>query len=473
MLASDKARYRGPARGAQGNALKTLLGIPFALGVDRAGDHRLGRGAPRAAGEHRRGRRCGRRPRHRPGRARGHVGDGAAARDHGRRRRRWAFGAALVNPHATITVDYLDYSDADSEPVFYKPSDQRGRSGHLAPASPHWYDRAAFAALVGAYIRDDRPRPAPMCRLASSSPSSTACPAPRSRRRSERRRPGITHLSQLSGRDDVIDALHDAMLTHAKPTPPGRLGAVGAEHYGRLLDTAYGVRRFWYKTAIERRRGAVGDRGRGRRHRRAGPNLVRRQSRSPRSATRWAARCLTADGEYYVGSARTRFSPRRGRLAAPRRRGPRVARQRSSSTRARSRWSSRPHRGAAAKALDEATKTLRREAEQRRKDARKAERAPQRARDEADKAERQNGWTLKDAVFEVLPEAKRRAGDTVAVRTLFYKVRPLIQQFTDDELDYAYFSQTPAARISAHRRRAARPVLRGARRAAPPARRRR
>ena len=33
MLVSDKARYRGPARGAQGNALKTLLGIPFALGV--------------------------------------------------------------------------------------------------------------------------------------------------------------------------------------------------------------------------------------------------------------------------------------------------------------------------------------------------------------------------------------------------------------------------------------------------------
>ena len=33
VLASDKARYRGPARGAQGNALKTLLGIPFALEI--------------------------------------------------------------------------------------------------------------------------------------------------------------------------------------------------------------------------------------------------------------------------------------------------------------------------------------------------------------------------------------------------------------------------------------------------------
>ena len=45
-------------------------------------------------------------------------------------------------------------------------------------------------------------------------------------------------------------------------------------------------------------------------------------------------------------------------------------------------------------------------------------------------------------MFEVLPEAKAAAGDTVAARTLYYKVRPLIQQYTDDELDYAYFSQT-------------------------------
>jgi DNA topoisomerase VI subunit B len=32
-LVSDKAAYRSPARGAQGNALKTVLGTPFALGI--------------------------------------------------------------------------------------------------------------------------------------------------------------------------------------------------------------------------------------------------------------------------------------------------------------------------------------------------------------------------------------------------------------------------------------------------------
>src|SRR5215208_4493130 len=32
-LTSDKAHYRSPTRGAQGNALKTIIGIPHALGV--------------------------------------------------------------------------------------------------------------------------------------------------------------------------------------------------------------------------------------------------------------------------------------------------------------------------------------------------------------------------------------------------------------------------------------------------------
>ena len=42
----------------------------------------------------------------------------------------------------------------------------------------------------------------------------------------------------------------------------------------------------------------------------------------------------------------------------------------------------------------------------------------------------------------MLPEAKAAAGHIVAARTLYYKVRPLIQQYTDKELDYGYFSQT-------------------------------
>ena len=92
--------------------------------------------------------------------------------------------------------------------------------------------------------------------------------------------------------------------------------------------------------------------------------------------------------------------------------------------------------------LDKATKVLRKEAERRRKDASKAARDEQRAREEAAREERKDQPTIKDAVFGVLPAAKAAAGLIVAVRTLFYKVRPLFQKRTDKELDYKYFSQT-------------------------------
>ena len=88
MLVSDKARYRGPARGAQGNALKTLLGIPYALDVaepviiESTGiRHELQVSS-------RPGRRCRRHPRDDRQRPHGgHIGDRAAARRPGYRRR--------------------------------------------------------------------------------------------------------------------------------------------------------------------------------------------------------------------------------------------------------------------------------------------------------------------------------------------------------------------------------------------------
>lgn len=52
-------------------------------------------------------------------------------------------------------------------------------------------------------------------------------------------------------------------------------------------------------------------------------------------------------------------------------------------------------------------------------------------------------WTLKAAVFAVLPEAKTAAGLIVAARTLYYKVRPRLQKLagTDTVLKYHYFAQ--------------------------------
>jgi hypothetical protein len=53
-------------------------------------------------------------------------------------------------------------------------------------------------------------------------------------------------------------------------------------------------------------------------------------------------------------------------------------------------------------------------------------------------------WTVKEAVFQVMKEAARRASADFtlpySVRQLYYQVRPLAQEYTDKELSYAYFT---------------------------------
>ena len=218
---------------------------------------------------------------------------------------------------------------------------------------------------------------------------------------------------------------------------------VGGEHYRRLLDDTYGVRRFWFKTAALTVDGvpwivevAVADTEKPGRtwfacnHAPAfGDPLGRTWLDAGDVHTFGAESFLAVAGVepldhraavVHVICAATQFVDKgKVALVVP----PAVAEQ-------------------AAAALDAATKTLQREADQRRKDARRADRAERRARDEAAKAQREDDWSIKDAVFEVMPEAKEAAGAVVDARTLYYKVRPRIQKFTDKELNYSYFSQT-------------------------------
>ncbi len=103
---SDKAAYRAPTRGAQGNALKTVLGIPCALGhhapieieacgvrhaitlwVDPAGELQIDRDCmpmPTA---------CGTR-----------ISATIPARDQEFWPARWASAFALANPHASVKI---------------------------------------------------------------------------------------------------------------------------------------------------------------------------------------------------------------------------------------------------------------------------------------------------------------------------------------------------------------------------------
>src|SRR5579871_3727162 len=96
-------------------------------------------------------------------------------------------------------------------------------------------------------------------------------------------------------------------------------------------------------------------------------------------------------------------------------------------------------RDAIAKVLWRVTKSLYEEEERRRKDAARQERQMSRRSSEED-----SEFTLKEAVFYVLPEAWQAAAGTLGIasaRTLYYQVRPRIQPYTSKDLDFNYFSQ--------------------------------
>ena len=71
---------------------------------------------------------------------------------------RWAYGAALVNPHATISVTEQADDGEDADPIIYKSAGQGwSKWTPSSPSSPHWYDTAAFLALVYSYIHEHPP----------------------------------------------------------------------------------------------------------------------------------------------------------------------------------------------------------------------------------------------------------------------------------------------------------------------------
>ena len=114
------------------------------------------------------------------------------------------------------------------------------------PSSPHWYDLPAFSALVHSHIRqtEHTGKDVPLGGFITEFDGASGSTKQRAIRAVV---PGVTHLSGLEGRDDLIAALHDAMLDHAKPTQPKRLGPVGKDHLRRMLN-GYAVRDLWYKS---------------------------------------------------------------------------------------------------------------------------------------------------------------------------------------------------------------------------------
>ncbi|MGH3547089.1 MAG: ATP-binding protein [Pseudonocardiaceae bacterium] len=458
VLVSDKAAYRSPTRGLQGNALKTIVGIPFALGVDvpvvieaRGVRHEI------AVSLDPGGNVVVRHDRQPSARTVGTAVTVTLPRSAGEDEldefdpAGWARSFALVNPHAAIQLAYTgEPGPADS----YKSTVGEGWSKPV-PSDPHqihWYDQAALTRLVFTHIgaAEAGGRDLPVGEFVRQFAGLTSTIKAK---KVAAALPNVTHLSDLRTAPQQIPVLLAAMQDNCRAPKPTVLGSVPEEHYRQVLDRRYGVRRWWFK-----RKPLVVD-GAGlpwvievavadteepgdvfyavNYSPTFGDPLSRTSLRSPEgTTTEGAASFLLScdalpdfdnDGcravvVHLISPAMEFVDKGKVALVVP----PAVAE-------------------AAAGVLAFVAKTLRTETQAAQRDARKAQRHREQRRQRVARVNAASSPSLRDAVFSVLPEsyAKASGPDALPVsdRTLYYQVRQAIQQFTDRELTQSYCSK--------------------------------
>jgi hypothetical protein len=436
-LTSDKALYRSPCRGAQGNALKTIVGIPFALGVTdpvviEAADvrHVITVGLDLAGNV-----------------KVGHVREGSPQRagtsvtvtlpcDLEVDVAGWVAGYALVNPHATFSVVGLGDGREPVAPETYKATAGEGwrKPVPTDPTCAWWYDRAAFTRLAASLVAAGRDRPLGAFVAEFKGLSGTA-----KRKGIAAAVPGARRVSDLVENPEPLGAMLAAMQQASAEPKVAALGQVAGEHYRDLLDRLYGVERFWYahggivcdgipwhaEVAVAETTEpgetvwgcnygvSFGDP--------LGEVSLRTAEVSSWGAASFLSYCDAAPGfrnnhrraaVVHVTCAAPVFTDKgKVRLSVP----PEVA-------------------DAAGRILWAAAKVLYRERQQSERDHKAAER-------EARAAKRKQ-MSLKDAVFAVIPESvERQQGGTdlsYLAHDLFYKIRPLVQRLTDKKLGSRY-----------------------------------
>lgn len=462
---SDKLLYRTPTRGQQGNALKTILGLPFALGsdapvvIEACGVRHAIRLRLDLAGDV--------QVQHTETPVRPRPGTAVTLRLPAHRQEVrplwWAWAAAAVNPHAAIHCRLVmvgsqhAHSAGDPRVEMYRAAYQPVAGPEWRPwlptdlPSPHWFETDALLRLIAALVAEAERggRRPPTLRefvrqfrgLQRTDKAAALCAG----------FPGVSTLADLTARPEpdarrLAAQLLDAMCAATTPPRPDLLGLIGEDALRARLQPAG---RYWYAKAAVLHDGLpyafeiaiaeTDDRGLvvyGINHAPAFADPLAETWLSAGDIQAWgiagvlaAAGIATAEYQWDWGP------PARvvAHLLAP---------VLTFQDRGKSQVTlPEPVRDAIAEALWKAVKTRYRE---RRRAERDAERV-RRQQEAAYRTWRRPTWTLKDAVFAVLPEAVAKAsGDGAypfSARALYYQVRPLIQTYTDRELDYNYFAQ--------------------------------
>jgi DNA topoisomerase VI subunit B len=246
---SSREAYVSPTRGLQGNALKTILAMAFAL------DGESGETVIEARGVAHRIVFSIDRIRREPKIT--HVREASLVKIGTRVTVQWPDSASSelddvkaqflqvaddftwINPHLTLSLAWDRPTEDDDEPVRdhiaasnpawtkWRPSD---------PTSPHWYDEARLERLMAAYIAHEQDRGlAPRTvrefisefrGLSGTAKQKAALDAVAASRMS---------LAEFFGNGDPVDAgavvkLLAAMREHSRPIKPKDLGAIGRDH---------------------------------------------------------------------------------------------------------------------------------------------------------------------------------------------------------------------------------------------------
>ena len=255
---SSREAYVSPTRGAQGNALKTLVAMPYVL------DGAVGRVEIAARGVNHLITFKVDPIQQVPVIA--HVCEACPVNSGTRVTVHWPVSASSVltsarsqflqiaddvtwlNPHVDLTVDWNNKLwETATNPAWekWKPSD---------PTCPHWYDQARLERLIAAYVSHDGERRRTVREFISEFRGlrATAKQAAVLDALGLARAP----LASLCAGGDFdkpkIAALLAAMQKHAKPVKPKQLGLIGKEHLQtRMADAGVEMESFNYSRGFD------------------------------------------------------------------------------------------------------------------------------------------------------------------------------------------------------------------------------
>jgi DNA topoisomerase VI subunit B len=247
---SSREAYVSPTRGAQGNALKTIIAMPFALDgskgetliESRGTAHRIRfkvdhvRQEPKV--EHNRENSLVRRGT----RVTVTLPDSACSILERAKRRflQIAEDFGWLNPHLTLSITWdgercVTFKASDRNWLKWRPSD---------PTSPHWYDDARLQRLIAAYIardQDHHREPRTVREFVSEfrGLSGTA------KQKLLLKKIGASRLSlpEFFGNGDHVNharirKLRAAMQWHSNPVNPKDLGCIGKDHLAAKFKAA-------------------------------------------------------------------------------------------------------------------------------------------------------------------------------------------------------------------------------------------